>query len=144
MRKDIPEDTLKTALAEAEAGILRYEKNAGKDESELIQEKREELAAKFRLKHRGDVQQILKIVECRRTLWRILELCGPYRQSYDPASARQTDFNEGQRAVGIEILKIIMDADPAAYTQMFNEHQSDLKVESERAKKELDEIKGEK
>ena len=144
MAKPEPVDTLKSALAEAEAGILRYEKNAGKDETELIQEKREELAAKFRLKYRGDIQQILKIVEVRRTMWRILELCGPYQPSFDPMSARQTDYNEGKRAIGLELLKIIMDADPAAYMQILNEHNSDKKTEAERSKKEIDEIKGDK
>jgi hypothetical protein len=37
-----------------------------------------------------------------------------------------------------------MDADPAAYMQILNEHNSDKKTEAERSKKEIDEIKGDK
>jgi hypothetical protein len=59
-------------------------------------------------------------------------------------SARQTDYNEGKRAIGLELLKIIMDADPAAYLQILNEHKSDVKTESERQAKEINEIKGDK
>ena len=143
MTKKNPEPLdLESAMAEAEAGCAQYEKNAGKSDIELIHEKREEEALRQRIKGRGDVQQILKIVEVRRTLWRILEICGPYQPSFDPLSARQSDYNEGKRAIGIEVLKIIMDADPAAYMQILNEHNSDKKTESERRKKEQDEITG--
>jgi len=129
-------DTLQAALRDAEAGIIQYEKNSGKEEAEIILERREARDNAKRIRQRGDVQQVLKIVEVRRVLWRILELCGPYQPSFDPASARQTDFNEGKRSVGLEVLKIIIDADPAAYLQMSNERQSDLKAEAERIKKE--------
>lgn len=129
-------DTLQAALKDAEAGIIQYERNSGKDEAELLQERREARETAKRLRQRGDVQQVLKIVEVRRVLWRILELCGPYQPSFDPTSARQTDFNEGKRDIGLRVLNMIMDADPAAYLQLANEHQSDLKAEAERIKKE--------
>ena len=136
---DLDNIMMKAALKEAQDNIIRYEKNSGKDDQDIIRERIEKEGARIRLKHRGDIQQILKVVEVRRTLWRILELCGPYQPSFDPMSARQSDYNEGKRAIGIEILKIIMDADSAAYTQIINEHNSDKKTESEILKKSQEE-----
>jgi hypothetical protein len=130
-----PED-LSKALQEAERSAIDYEKYAHLDdaEREVLEQKDEERRKK--VKDRGDVQQILKIVEVRRTLYRILEFCGPYQQSFDPTSARISDFNEGRRSAGLELLKMILDADNGAYLQMINEHQSDAKTEQERKRKE--------
>ena len=80
--------------------------------------------------------QVLRAVEARRILYRILELCGPYQPSFDPNSARVTDYNEGRRSIGIEVLRMIDSADPQAYVQMINEHTSDEKSERERKRKE--------
>ena len=129
---------LKKALADAERDAMRFEESSrlGLDAEEMALAERVEDERRMRVKGRGDVQQILKVVEVRRTFYRILEMCGPYQLSFDLHSARLTDFNEGKRAIGIEILKMIEDANPGSYLQMINEHQSDLKAENERKRKE--------
>lgn len=139
MSEDIK--TLQAALKDAEDGIIQYERYSGMDEKETRQAKLIEEYNRQALKKRGDVQQSLKMVECRRWIWKILEFCGPYQPSFDSTSSRLTDFNEGKRAVGIEILKMLMDADTNVYSQMANEHHSDVKTDLERRKKESEEKK---
>ena len=99
-----------------------------------MKQDRDEKARKIKM--RSDVQQALKLVEARRVLYRVLELCGPYQISFDPDSARRTDFNEGKRAIGLQLLSMLLDADSNAYVQMLNEHSSDAKTEEERKRKE--------
>jgi hypothetical protein len=124
---------------DAIARNVEYEKYAGMDDVEIAKVKKEAEERKRLLKGRFDMQQSLRHVEVRRTLWRILEFSAPYQPSFDPVNPANTAHREGQRSVGLEIIKMIMDADSQAYLQMFNEHQSDLKVENERKRKESEE-----
>jgi hypothetical protein len=134
--------TLQAALKDAQDSIIQYEK--GFSVSEDLEAKQAKLIEEYNrqyVRKRGDIQQSIKSVECRRFIWRILEICGPFQPSFDHASPRMTDFNEGKRAIGIEIIKMLHDADSAVYSQMANEHNSDLKTDLERRKKETEEKK---
>lgn len=135
MMPEAPKD-LKKALKEAERNAAEYEETGHLDDQERELAKRQEDERKRKVKERLDMLQTLKVVEARRILYRVLEICGPYQPSFDPLSARQTDYNEGRRSCGLEVLKMIETADPGAYLQMCNEHTSDVKVEEERKRKE--------
>ena len=132
----VPPQDLNKALKDAELAASKFEETSHlSDEERALAEKVEE-ERKRRVKERGDMTQALRMVEARRVLFKILELCGPYQPSFDPNSARMTDYNEGRRSIGIEVLRMIDSADPQAYVQMCNEHASDEKTEKERKRKE--------
>ena len=118
----------------------QWEKDIGKDFIDLAKDKQVKEREHILAKHRNDLQQTLKSPEGRRTIWRILEMCGPYRLSFDATSARSTDYNEGQRSIGIAILEMLMDADDMVYTRMMNEAKSDIKTAAERRKKEMEDM----
>lgn len=66
---------------------------------------------------REKLRQLLAAPHFQEIMWDILTDCGVYRTSFvnDPYV---TAFNEGQRQVGLQIIKRVFDADPNAYTQM--------------------------
>ena len=131
----VPPQDLAKALKDAELAASKFEETSHlTDEEKALAEKVED-ERKHKVKDRGDVFQVLRMVEARRMLYRILELCGPYQPSFDPTSARVTDYNEGRRSIGIEVLRMIDSADPQAYVQMVNEHISDKKAEKEKSRK---------
>ena len=131
-----PPQDLVMALKDAELAAATYEETSHLTDEEKVYAKNTEEERKRKVKERGDMFQVLRAVEARRILYRILEVCGPYQPSFDPTSARMTDYNEGRRSVGIEILRMINFADPNAYLQMCNERTSDDKAEKERKRKE--------
>jgi len=132
----VPPQDLAKALKDAELAASKFEETSHLTDEEKELAKRVEDERKRKTKERVDMLQVLRAVEARRILYRILELCGPYQPSFDPNSARVTDYNEGRRSIGIEVLRMIDSADPQAYVQMINEHTSDEKSERERKRKE--------
>lgn len=132
----VPPNDLEKALKDAELAACQFEETSHLSDEEKELAKRMEDERKRRAKDRSDMIQALRMVEARRILYRILEKCGPYQPSFDPNNARMTDYNEGRRSIGIEVLLMINSADPQAYVQMCNEHASDEKVDKERKRKE--------
>ncbi len=108
------------------------------DDSAAAKRRNERERARQLLKYRSDVSQIASRADGRRVLWRILELAGPNRISHVPGDPYSTAFNEGKRSVANEILLMLWDNDPATYAQMQREHNSDLKTEQERKRKETE------
>ena len=64
----------------------------------------------------ADIKQILNTGEGRRFIWRYLGICGIDRISYRGNS--ETDFNEGQRNIGLKLKADIIDADIHGYIKM--------------------------
>lgn len=83
-----------------------------------------------RLKEISDVRRILKTPEGRRHFWRMLGLCGIFRSSFN-LNSNQTGFNEGQRNVGLIMLKDMSEADVTAFAKAQNEHVSALNSKKE-------------
>ncbi len=131
-----PPQDLEKALKEAELAASKFEETSHLSDEEKAQAEKVEEERKRKAKDRSDMLQVLRMVEARRILFKILEKCGPYQPSFDLNSARMTDYNEGRRSIGIEVLQMINSADPQAYIQMVNEHASDEKAEKERKRKE--------
>jgi len=74
---------------------------------------------KLRDKELDDLKLVLERPEGRRLIWRMLAACGVFRNSFTGNS--QTFYNEGQRNIGLLILKDIMESKPEAFTQMQRE-----------------------
>lgn len=68
---------------------------------------------------KDDLIWVLSDPRGRRVVWRLLERCGIYKNSFTGNS--HTFFNEGRRAVGLETLIEINDADPKAFSVMATE-----------------------
>lgn len=66
------------------------------------------------------VKNLLATEAGRSWVWRFLEFCHVYSQSFD-GEALSTVFNEGQRSVGNRLLLEITKSDPDAYVAMMKE-----------------------
>lgn len=73
-----------------------------------------------------DLQAVLKTVQGRRALWRLLQACQVRRHAFVPGDAYATAFQCGQQSVGFLLLSEIEDAAPGAYTQMRGEYLSEI------------------
>lgn len=73
-----------------------------------------------------DLQAVLKTVQGRRVLWRILQAAQPYRPAFVPADPYATAFRCGQQSIGLFVLEAIESAAPHAYVQMRGEYQSEV------------------
>ena len=71
------------------------------------------------LELKNDIRSIAGTPAGRRFLWWLLSITGPHLPSYTGNS--DTYFNEGRRAVGLEIEHRLVAADPAAYLAMIQE-----------------------
>jgi len=68
----------------------------------------------------NDIRSMLGTTEGRRFLWRLMEKCGVYRESFTGSS--ETFFLEGKRSIGLFVIAEIMDAEPEAYLLMIKEN----------------------
>ena len=125
-------ESLEKQLKAAEASAMEFEETSHLDDQEVLIALRKEEERKASIKLRVDMLQALKVVEVRRIFFRLLELSGPTQPSFSMESARLTDYNEGRRSVGLELLQMIDSADPQAYLRICNEHRSDEEAEKER------------
>ena len=83
--------------------------------SEAVARQRRELEIELK----NDIRSIAGTPAGRRFLWWLLSITGPHLPSYTGNS--DTYFNEGRRAVGLEIEHRLVAADPAAYLAMIQE-----------------------
>lgn len=125
-------ESLEKRLRTAELAACKFEETSHLDDQEMSFEQTKEEERKRRAKERVDMIQALKQVETRRILFRILQVSGLNMPSFSVESGRITDYNEGRRMVGLEVLQMINFADPQAYFRMCNEHYSDEEAEKER------------
>lgn len=72
------------------------------------------------------MQAVLKTVQGRRVLWRLLQACQVRRHAFVPGDAYATAFQCGQQSVGFLLLSEIEDAAPGAYAQMRGEYLSEI------------------
>jgi hypothetical protein len=67
-----------------------------------------------------DVKKLLDTPEGLRFLWRVLDLAGIYRTTFTGNS--HTFFNEGRRALGLEIKADLLEVDPEHEGRMAKEY----------------------
>ncbi len=71
----------------------------------------------------SDMKFLLNTLQGRRTLWRYLSRCGIYQSSFRTSS--EIYFLEGQRSIGLEILKDIQETDAESYIKMMLENKKE-------------------
>ena len=74
----------------------------------------------------SDLQTVLKTVQGRRVLWRLLQATRVRQPSFVPGDAQATAFHCGQQSIGLFLLAEIEEAAPAAYLQMQGEYKSEV------------------
>lgn len=85
----------------------------------------------------NDIRKILSTPEGRRFYWRLLSNAGCFLQSFT-GEVNTTIFNEGRRSVGLNFLNDALEAKPSSYSQMQDEYQSELKMEEQIEKEEIE------
>ncbi len=73
-----------------------------------------------------DLQTVLKTVQGRRLLWRILQAARVHEHAFVPGDAGATAFHCGQQSIGLFLLREIEAASPGAYMQMRGEYMSEV------------------
>jgi hypothetical protein len=77
---------------------------------------------------------ILEQREGRELMWWFLEQCHIFTSSYTPGDPHQTTWREGERAVGLKMLSLIMAAAPDSYAIMQREAADNAKQEQTKEK----------
>ena len=77
----------------------------------------------------SDLQTVLKTVQGRRLLWRLLQATRVHQHAFVPGDPAATAFHCGQQSIGLFLLAEIEDAAPHAYTQMRGEYMSEVNSE---------------
>jgi hypothetical protein len=70
----------------------------------------------------ADVKKLMSSPWGRRFMWRLLEMLGPFRGSFDPIAMKMA-FNEGTRFMGTQLFNEIMSLCPELYLVMWSEQQ---------------------
>lgn len=76
----------------------------------------------------ANVREVLKTRQGKDVVWRILGMCDIY--GFHFTGDNSTFYNEGRREVGLDILRLILDADPTAYARLILEKQK-IKVDTD-------------
>lgn len=74
-------------------------------------------------------REVLRTKAGQKIVWEILAMCGIYSDTFTGNS--QTFYLEGKRAIGLQILQAMEDADPTAYARLLLEHQKQIQPEGE-------------
>lgn len=93
----------------------------GQRESRRDEESLKRLARKREIE---DIKWLMSSRQGRRVMWRLLDLSGPTRLSFN-TNAMQMAFNEGNRNLGLQLLDELMKACPEQYRVMAKEQQDD-------------------
>jgi hypothetical protein len=90
------------------------------------QEKREAEARKHLVRELeiADVKWLMSSKRGRRIMWRLLDLSGPFRLSFD-TNAMKMAFNEGNRNLGNQLFNEVMNLCPELYPVMVKEQRND-------------------
>jgi hypothetical protein len=94
------------------------------DERGQIADKREQDARKQMVREQeiSDIAWLMSSRRGRRIMWRMLDLSGPFRLSFDTNAMRMA-FNEGNRNLGNKLLGEVMTISPEMYPAMMKEQQ---------------------
>ncbi|MCI5820599.1 MAG: hypothetical protein MR039_02415 [Elusimicrobia bacterium] len=87
-----------------------------------------------------DLQAVLKTVQGRRVLWRLLQAAQVHQHGFVPGDALATAFHCGQKSLGLFLLAEIEDAAPAAYAQMREEYLSQVRADQARINRQSEEV----
>lgn len=91
------------------------------------QQDKQEIDARKRVSRQqeiGDLKWLMSSPRGRRIMWRLLELSGPFRISFD-TNAMKMAFNEGNRNLGNQLFNEVMTLCPELYPVMVKERHDD-------------------
>ena len=91
------------------------------------QEQKQEAEARkllAREAEKADLKWLMSSKTGRRIMWRLLDLTGPFRISFDP-NAMKMAFNEGNRNLGNQLFNEVMTLCPELYPVMVKEQRND-------------------
>ena len=94
-----------------------------------LDEKSKEAKKKSEHQHKrriSDLKELLRYPAGRRFIWEELSRTGVFRSSFS-LNSMQTAFQEGQRDIGLSLLRDINEAEPTAFARMQQEYISELK-----------------
>ena len=75
---------------------------------------------------KANTRELLKTSAGKSLIWHVLSICNLYGESFTGNSS--TFYNEGKRAVGLEILQLLEDADKLAYATLLLAKQKEIKT----------------
>ena len=84
----------------------------------LAREKAQKLTARDKARLRTSVQRVFDTTDGKRLLWWLLSETHVYRSSFTGNSL--TYFLEGERAVGLKVLGLLVDANANAMQELLN------------------------
>ena len=87
-----------------------------------------------------DLQTVLKTVQGRRILWRLLQASRVQQHAFVPGDPHATAFHCGQQSIGLFLLHEIQEASPAAYQQMRGEYISEVTSKQHEIEQQTEEI----
>ncbi len=87
-----------------------------------------------------DLQAVLKTVQGRRLLWRILQAAQLHQHGFVPGDPYATAFHCGQQSIGLFLLAEIEEVAPSAYAQMRGEYRSQVQSEQNEINRLTEEI----
>jgi hypothetical protein len=93
----------------------------GQQEGKQEAEAAERLARETEI---ADLKWLMSSKRGRRFVWRLLEMSGPFRMSFN-TNAMQMAFNEGSRNLGNRLFNEVMTLCPEMYPVMAKEQQND-------------------
>ena len=90
-------------------------------------EEKREMEARLRVAREteiADLKWLMSSKRGRRIVWRLLDLSGPFRLSFD-TNAMKMAFNEGNRSLGNRLLDEVMNLCPEMFPVMLKELRND-------------------
>ena len=126
MKKDTKAmPTLESELKAASLRIVELEKGFLVDDGEKMKLALAEESKKRIQRDTNDFRQVLMRPEGRRVIYRVIEESKAFAASFVPGHSDITAFNEGQRSVGLFVLKLAELAEPGICLKMAREDDSD-------------------
>lgn len=66
----------------------------------------------------GEMRNLMRNPSARRLVWMILQMCPVYRISMDSLNGTASSFMEGERNVGLKVIRLLEEVDPQLYPLM--------------------------
>lgn len=70
---------------------------------------------------REELKALLKLPAARRFIWTVLEDCGIHQLSFSEEETHTAAFLEGRRSIGNAVIKMIDEAIPHTYVDIYRE-----------------------
>jgi hypothetical protein len=91
------------------------------------------LARVKRQRELEDIKWLMSSRQGRRIMWRLLDLTGPTRSSFDTNALRMA-WNEGNRNFGVQMLEEVLRYCSETYRVMVKEHNDDNRDDGAKSK----------